>query len=475
MNRHITFSAGTAIRSIHPDASDIDNSIHGLMTVRLDEPGSPLQVKALACERGSTRTLLLVFDIVGIEAQHVAPLRSAVAGATGLPVDSIILHSSHSHSTPFLESLSGAHPYFDKVKKQAVEAAVEAWQTRRPAKTGHAVTTADGFSYNTRVPMPDGGVKFSRDYHEGLASGRPVDPRLNVLRIDDAETGQPIAGWVRVAAHPACVVFDAPVSAEFPGYLTDQLSRTVAGGAPVLFGLGACGDVNCIPMFGQESDSRALGLRLAEVAAPLFENIETKAPQRFLAKSCVLELPLADVPSIETLDREIAEVEAFIARVDEEPTLEWAMGINIGRDFPVEMKKAHFTPLAEWARMAKGRILAGEAFPHLREHPVSVWIIDDLGLAFDCSEPLVEIGLDLAEKSPLSETLLTPHSNGADAYLCMDHDVRRGGFEGYTHIRHVYKEPTRRILPHALGAADQLIAGFLEMIEELLSSSPERA
>ena len=108
------------------------------------------------------------------------------------------------------------------------------------------------------LPLPGGGVKFTRDFREGLASGRPVDPRLSVLRID-ALDGSRLAGWVCFAAHPSVVIFDAPVSAEYPGYLTDRLKRTLTGGAPVLFGVGACGDVNCVPMFGSEEDSRRLG------------------------------------------------------------------------------------------------------------------------------------------------------------------------------------------------------------------------
>ena len=41
------------------------------------------------------------------------------------------------------------------------------------AAVGHAVVHVAGASFNTRVPLPDGGVKFTRDFREGLASGRP--------------------------------------------------------------------------------------------------------------------------------------------------------------------------------------------------------------------------------------------------------------------------------------------------------------
>jgi len=128
-----------------------------------------------------------------------------------------------------------------------------------------------------------------------------VEPRLNAVRVDDAG-GQPIAGWVRFAAHPAGVIFDAPISAEYPGYMCDHLRETVAAGSPVLFGYGASGDVNCLPMSGRESDSRNLGLNLASPAASVFDEIQTSVPRRLLSGTRTVDLPLDSVPSEETLD-----------------------------------------------------------------------------------------------------------------------------------------------------------------------------
>ena len=467
----VPFQAGTAVRSIQPTLDDIDNTLHSLMTVRFDETGSPLQVKALACEMGQRRGLLVVFDLCAITMRHVSLIKTAIGEATGLHAGEIIVQATHSHSAPFLEDLDQkAHPFFDLVRHRAAEVAADAWSARRPARVGHAMTHIVGIAFNTRVPMPDGGVKFTRDYREGLASGRPVDPRLNVIRFDDARTDEPIAAWVRVAAHPACVIFNAPVSAEFPGYMTERLSQTVIGGAPVLFSLGACGDVNCIPMFGQESDSRRLGLRLAEWAGPVLKGIQTKPPRRFEAGSQPLELPLAPVPSIKTLEHEIAQVEAFTAALDANPDLEWVLGVNCGSDWSVTQKKSHVAPLAEWARKVRQAVRDGREFPKTRAHPISAWILDDLGLVFDCGEPLVEVGMTLSAQSPLPETLLMAHSNGAEAYLCTDEDQRRGGYEGYSQVRYLQLKPFARPLPYAIGAADVLVEGCLSLIRDLLVS-----
>lgn len=462
----VNFLAGAASRSIMPTKEMVNNSIHSNMTVRFDEPGSPVNTKALALTFGDKSFVLIGLDIVAVGNSHSEPMRKAIAASIGVNPDEIILSASHSHSTPFLESMDGAHPYFDFVLQQSIEAAKEAWKLRRPARFGHDVIHVVGASFNTRVPMPNGGVKFTRDFREGLASGRPIDPRLNIIRFDD-ENGKPIAGWIRFATHPACVIFNTPISGEYPGYLTERLSETVTNGAPVLFGYGASGDVNCIPMFGNESDSRNLGRQLADLAAPVFEQIHTKKPQRFLCGNRTANLPLDPPPSIEKLDKEIKEINKFIKALDTNPELEWVMGINCKKEWPVKNKINHVKPLAEWAELIKQTLKSGRKFPSNWQSEITALIIDDMGLVFYPGEPLVELGFALSAQSPLEETLLIVLSNGANGYIGTDEDRLRGGYKTYTSVRYSKLKEGFRPLPYALGAGECLINNCLSLIDEL--------
>lgn len=463
---HVKLLAGAAARSIVPDPDLVNNALHSNMTVRFDERGSELQVKALALKFGNSKRLLLALDIVYIPNPHAEKMRRTISLATGLPEDEIVITASHSHSTPFVEAFEGRQPYFEFVLKRSVEAAEEALRKLLPAKLGTGVTHVVGASFNTRVPLENGGVKFSRDFREGLASGRPIDPRLSVLRFDD-EQGRPIAGWVRFAAHPACVIFNTPISAEYPGYMTDGLSAGIAGKPPILFGYGASGDVNCVPMFGMEADSRNLGKQLAEQARVVFNSIKTHDPKRFLATTRTVELPLEPIPSIETLDREIAEVEKFIAELDKNPELEWVLGINCKKGWPVANKKRHAQPLADWARKVKTLVAQGHNFPTTWSRRITVWVIDDLALVFESGETLVDVSLNLSARSPLAETLLVSMSGGADAYLGSDSDRRRAGYETFTSTRYAMLKPGSRPLPYALGTADRYVAEILNMINSL--------
>ncbi len=461
------FLAGAAVRDITPTPEIAGkHSLRPWENVRFDELGSPLRVKGIAMESGDMRVILLALDLVGLENAQCDAIRHEVSDAIGLQVEDIIVTASHSHSTPNCEPLDGPHPFFTLVKERSVEAAKEAWTVRSPARVGHGITYAVGASFNQNIYLPGDRVKYTRDFREGLASGRPVDPRLNVIRVDD-ENGKPIAGWVRFAAHPACVIFDSPVSAEYPGYMTDWLSQECAGGAPVLFGYGASGDVNCIPMFGTEDDSRNLGLSLAHQAAPVFEGIQTATPRRFMVGSRRVDLPLDPPPSVEVLDGEIKEVRDFIQALDTNPDLEWVLGINCVKDWSVEAKRAYTQPLMEWAEYIKQAIQAGRQFPASWPSALAAMVIDDLGLVFSSCEPFTALGLELAARSPLQETLLMALSNGANAYVGPSGDHRRGGYQLHTNVRYGKLAEGQRLLPYGENAGDCLIRDCLAMLNDL--------
>jgi hypothetical protein len=455
------FRAGAALREIMPTADMVDNSLQNIMAVRVNETGSTLHTKALALEQGSLKVLLVSLDVINVD-RHCPALQQAIAAATGFDVDHIVICATHTHSSPRLGPLDPPHPFLDFVLARSVEAAREAVASLQPAQVGWENVQVIGASFNTRLPF-GAGVKYARDFREGLAGGRPIDPRLTVVRIDDVQS-RPIAGWIRFAAHPACVIFDTPISAEYPGYMTDRLRETVTRGTPVIFGYGSSGDVNCLPMFGTEDDSRRLGLRLAELAGPVFESIKTQPLQKLAWHSGEAELPLDQPPTIEILDREIAEIEAFIRDLDNDPTLEWVIGINVGKSWPVDKKKRHVQPLLGWARLAKEAVLRGKKFPTTWKVPLSTLLLDDLGLVFYGGEVLTQIGLMVAARSPLRETLLVTLGNGGDAYIGLAEDRRRAGYETYTVTRGPQLNEDYRPLPYAPEAGELLVEACLASI-----------
>ena len=125
--------------------------------------------------------------------------------------------------------------------------------------------------------------------------------------------------------------------------------------------------------------------------------------------------------------------------------------------------------MGEWAERIKRDIAAGRVFPDTWPVDITAWIIDDLGMVFYAGEPFTAIGLTLAVRSPLEETLLMSHCNGMQGYLATDEDRRRGGYEPCTWHRSA-KDTSRRPMSYALGAADVAVDGCIDLIESLLTT-----
>jgi len=120
------FLAGAGVRGIMPSSEMVNNALHSCMTVRLDQHGSPLQVKVLAMTLGERTLLLAALDTLRLYKVHSDRMRQSLARATGVALEDIALCASHSHSTPILEPIGGPCSYFNFVMQQLTEAAVEA-------------------------------------------------------------------------------------------------------------------------------------------------------------------------------------------------------------------------------------------------------------------------------------------------------------------------------------------------------------
>jgi hypothetical protein len=121
--------------------------------------------------------------IEGVGAWH---LRREVAERTGLPVGSIVVQADHSHSSPDSIGIWGGVPpsYLKLLQDRAVEAAVAAYEARRPAKVW--LGKADG-----------SGVRSLYDTPPNVGT----DDLFLALFADDRRTGERIATWVNYSPH----------------------------------------------------------------------------------------------------------------------------------------------------------------------------------------------------------------------------------------------------------------------------------
>ena len=84
-------------------------SINGYFVPRKAEKIlDPLEANCLALGCGEKKVVLMTLDNLGVAQKLLLPMRQAVCEATGLPLEAIYIHSTHSHTagaiSPMLEN-----------------------------------------------------------------------------------------------------------------------------------------------------------------------------------------------------------------------------------------------------------------------------------------------------------------------------------------------------------------------------------
>jgi len=286
-------------------------------------------------DEGEPPLLLIVLELGWWRSRKdVATLRQQLLAEFELPDQNLIVHLTHTHSGPALDSdaPSEARPdtaraYLARLSETCVEGGREALSRRHSAtalfRYGRcALATQRDF----RDPQaPD---RFLCGFHpEGLA-----DDTLLVTRLV-ADEGRTLATLVNYACHPTTLAWENTlISPDYPGAMR-ELVEAETDGAPCLFLLGAAGelapaeqyvgDVSLADRHGRELGHAALAtlapLAAGHSALRFDGSVESGAPLA-MWRSCAgpasevlrsvaptVSLPLKpDLPSIAAIDEALA-------------------------------------------------------------------------------------------------------------------------------------------------------------------------
>jgi len=411
--------------------------------------GLPLEVGALAFERGDTRVVLCGVDIVGIVEPQMGPLIERVAGATGASPEGILLNWSHTHLAPPGGVANGAvygdvdddlatsitsfsrviHDKIVSVCRLAVERLEPAGVVWGQADTELAVN---------RRERTTGG------YNGGSILGwnpdELVDNQVTVLQARRPDESV-IATLVGFGCHPVTTGYDMDIySADFPGPMRDVV-RSVTGGECVFF-QGSGGNV--LPKFAftdTEDEAYRMGTRLGlaalEAVADRYSRpvtvlteeegsvtpitryrrrLEEAEAPALAAVSEIVSIPLMPHPPLE-------EIEAMREEYDEALAEARASG-DRGR-----VKLAWYQ--ASWARRIESQLRDGTA-PTEVPGPVHAVRIGDGVIVTGPGETFTEYGIAVKERSPGQPTLYAGYTNEIIGYLPTANEYQFGGYEaGY--------------------------------------------
>ena len=204
----------------------------------------PLQINALALSCGDTKVVLMSIDHCGIVKEVLNPMIDHVCQSTGLPREAVYIHSTHTHTGPFL-NYAPTDPleieYAQTVTRKFADAAKLALDDLKPARMGWGIGEAPNIAFVRRFRMADGSVRTNPgvDNPDILHPIGDVDERVNVLRFDRATDSLVL---VNFGNHPD-VVGGCKISADWPGFLRQTVEKALPG-TKCLFFNGAQGDVN---------------------------------------------------------------------------------------------------------------------------------------------------------------------------------------------------------------------------------------
>ena len=385
----------------------------------------PLQINALALSCGDARVVLMSIDHCGIVKEVLNPMIDHVCQSTGLPREAVYIHSTHTHTGPFL-NYAPTDPleieYAQTVTRKFADAAKLALNDLKPARMGWGIGEAPNIAFVRRFRMKDGSVRTNPgvDNPDILHPIGDVDERVNVLRFDRADDSLVL---VNFGNHPD-VVGGCKISADWPGFLRQTVEKALPG-TKCLFFNGAQGDVNHVnvhPRGGylndmfMDFDDVARGYKHARymgrvVAAGVLQSFD--------------KVKYVDVDTIRFAQKCI-DVPANLPTPADLPEAKRINQLHLaGRDNELPYSGMMLTTVvADAAR--KVRLEHG---PDSFRMPLSAIAIGPVAMFGIPGEPFTGVGRALKEAEGFELVLPTCNTNAKEGYFPMLECYEEGGYE----------------------------------------------
>ncbi len=246
--------------------------------------------RCVVFERGDLTVAIVGADVFGMGLTDIQPMRDR-AQSSG--TDFMVLAMSHNHAAPDTIGVYGHYPqeYIQFIQDQVVFCVADARDKLVPVKELRVASR--------ELPM-DGGrvIGFIRNARNvGI-----VDPTISVLQPIGLD-GKPIATLVNFACHVEGLEFGASqLSADFPGYMCDQIARD--GGGQAVFLNGAVGGmISGDNRARTHEEAQRTGLELAAIVGELAATGQPPATFEFSVDTRRVEIPMTNAKFKPLYDR----------------------------------------------------------------------------------------------------------------------------------------------------------------------------
>lgn len=375
----------------------------------------PLTATVLLFEASGRPNVVVSLELLALHRDVTQRLRAKIAErlgtAKGTDKDSVIVVCTHTHYGPL--TIDGFGPMSERVVEYlrtleervlvAVDAAHESLAPVR-ARCGRGTTK---IGVNRRELTPDGNIVI------GQSPDTPIDRDLWLVSLEREEDGEPIGMLVNAACHPTSQTNEmTEISGDYVGAMRKIVETK--NNCPVLFLQGLCGNINPTVRNADYSSAERVGAQLAKEVGKAAKSLEEFSLSPVVFANSVLGLPARKARSRGAAQDEVAELSAILERCQEEDRS--------------ESEIAWYTLRHELATARLRSFETGIPLPNVL-CDIQVLRLGTLAIATIQGELFNEIGVEIKEHSPFSQTLTVSYNGDWIGYIPTASAYEEGGYE----------------------------------------------
>ena len=423
---------------------DITPPLNSLMCGQLFEyrskgVESPLFASAMCIDDGQTPLLIVSCDVLMIMNDKCASICQKASEVTGVPVDNIMVCTTHTHSGPYTIDVFGSSAdseYLEILESGIVESLQQAFKSRKDSHLTIADGRLEGWAFNRRFLMSDETIQthpLKCDPEIVKAEG-PDSSHLFVFAAEDVD-GKPIGTAINFGCHATVMErSNELISSDWPGKMSEFVASELGDSAVSLFLQGCCGNICQVNSLddsrtevGQqwcEKMGKAIGQKALDILKT--EAVQADGPIRIFTETIEIARRAID---LELLDwaKKHKEITSEI------PLLDNYGAVRYDEIQPPTISLNQLFKTAHWENMYANEI---KTLDKLRSEqpnmPLKLKVIaqDNWAMVALPAELFVEWGELIVQKSPFEHTCVVELANGWNGYIpTKEAFTRKGGYE----------------------------------------------
>ncbi len=400
-------------------------ALWGQFGLRLStKPDTPLTANAVALQSGEAKITLVSLDLLQLPEVVVQAIRDAVARKDGsIPVESIVLTATHTHTAPVLEPGTPGIPVNPEtmtveetisfLADKISDGIVAAWKNLAPGKMSYGLDR-NSIGFGRRAVYADGTAKMYGNTNQPdfvNLEGMDDDDVGSIFFYDAQDKLKAIA--VNVACPSQVVEHLSAVNADYWLPVRNLLKARYGEGVVVLGWGAAAGDMSPRPLLHKAANARMRALRGINELEEVARRIDISVSQTFDAAqkekfsdpvlkhaAVTLRLPLSKISEAQYREAKAA-YDDVMAQVEKDPASASRVAF-MARDW-------HHGVMERYEQLQKD---PGATYP------VEIHVVR-IGDVVICSNPFelyCEYGIRIKARSPATQTFILQMS-GFGSYL----------------------------------------------------------